>query len=70
MSEMRSYGGALDTIGERECAGIASTAQRGRDGQVVIPSGIDTGNFELNPIILFSHDVERPIATFTSLNVP
>jgi HK97 family phage prohead protease len=66
---MRSYSGSLETIGERECAGIASTAQRGRDGHVVVPSGIDSDNFELNPVILFSHDVERPVATCTSLTV-
>ena len=41
---------------------IASTADLDRDSDRIIPMGIDTANFEKNPVILWAHDYRSPHA--------
>ena len=40
--------------------GYASVDTKDRDGDVVVPKGIDTTNFEKNPIILYQHNRNSP----------
>ncbi len=42
---------------------IASTNEIARDGWVVEPSGLKTGNFLRSAAILFNHNYEQPVAT-------
>jgi len=45
-----------EQLGDRTVRFTASTATEDRDGDIVEPRGIDTTNFEQNPVILFAHD--------------
>jgi HK97 family phage prohead protease len=40
--------------------GYGSTSTKDRDGDVVVPFGIDMGNFHKNPILLYQHDRHQP----------
>jgi HK97 family phage prohead protease len=62
-------GGTLEPLGECECAGVASTAQLARDGHVLVTGGIQLANYKRNPVVLFSHDPESPVAVCTALNL-
>ena len=45
--------------GERAIVGTISTTSIDRDGDVIMPGGIDLGNFWKNPQVLFGHDAGR-----------
>lgn len=65
----RFYGGGLEQLGAREVAIIASTNQLARDGHILEPAGIDLRDYLRNPIILWQHDPECPIAIATAIGV-
>lgn len=46
--------------GERAVVARISTADVDRDGDVVLPSGIDTSEFERNPVVLMQHRADMP----------
>ena len=59
----------IATLGDREIEIRMSTAQRARDGHILEPSGCDLTNFLANPIVLFSHDVTKPVGTASDVAV-
>jgi len=52
----------FDITDEKTCVLTASTADLDRDDEIVDVGGIDLANFRKNPIILFGHDMAKPIA--------
>ena len=46
--------------GERAVVARISTSDVDRDGDVVLPSGIDTTDFEKNPVVLMQHRADMP----------
>lgn len=47
-------------LGERVVRFVASTPREDRDGDVIEPAGIKTGEFEANPVALWAHDNSQP----------
>jgi len=45
--------------GERSVVARISTTAVDRDGDVMLPSGVDMTDFEKNPVVLFGHDAGR-----------
>lgn len=68
MTMQRLIASAQD-LGEREVGVIAATNELARDGHVLEPSGINLANYRKNPIVLFGHDIEQPIAACTAIAV-
>jgi HK97 family phage prohead protease len=48
---------------------VASTDSIDRAGDIVVPSGIQLDRYRKNPVILFQHDPEKPIAKARSVGV-
>lgn len=67
--EKRFYMGGLEPLAEREVGVVASTAQLGRDGHIVEPSGIDLTAYRKNAIVLWSHSPEDPVGVTTAIGV-
>lgn len=49
-----------NTTGDRIFTSIISTADIDRDGEVVIPMGMISKDFEKNPIVVWNHDYNQP----------
>ena len=56
-------------VGAREFKFVAATSQLGRDGHVIIPAGIALNNYKRNPVVLFQHRAENPVARCTGIAV-
>ncbi len=55
-------------VDERAVVARISTISIDRDGEVLLPSGIDTREFKKNPVVLFSHDSRTiPVGTATKI---
>jgi HK97 family phage prohead protease len=63
----RFYGGAVSTLADRQVGVIMATRGVKRDGNDVIPSGIDYTNFLRCPTILWMHDPSSPVAYCSAL---
>ncbi len=58
----RAYGAESFAVGERQVRVICSTAEVDRAGDVVVQAGIDLSAYRRNPVVLWNHDPEQPIA--------
>jgi HK97 family phage prohead protease/HK97 family phage major capsid protein len=60
-----------DEDGTVKIAGMASTSDTDRAGDVVLPSAWGSGveNYKKNPIILFNHDYSKPIGRVSSISI-
>lgn len=68
MNSKRCVVTAEDTKG-RTVTGLISTTALDRDGDVLLPSGLDAREFKKNPVVLFGHDSGRlPIGKATKLS--
>lgn len=64
MSEQqrKNIGGEVKAVGERQVRVIASTATVDREGDVVVPEGIDLTEYLKNPVVLRQHNHNHPVA--------
>jgi HK97 family phage prohead protease len=58
---------AIEPLGERSVGVIMATRGVKRDGNDIVPSGIDTANFLRCPTILWMHDPSSPVAYCSAL---
>ena len=65
----RAIAAAIRSVGSREFRFTAVTARQGRDGHVLVPQGLDLTNYKKNPVILWQHRAENPVARCTGLSV-
>ena len=63
----RAFPGAVTSIGPREFKFTAVPAKRGRDGHVLVPAGVDLTDYKRNPVILYQHLPEKPVARCTGI---
>jgi HK97 family phage prohead protease len=69
LAERRTFRAAVRAVGPREFKFVASTSQLARDGHVLVPSGIQLGNYRRNPVILWQHKPETPVARCTQIGI-
>jgi HK97 family phage prohead protease len=48
---------------------VISTKDVDRDGDVVEPKGADLTNYRKNPVVLFNHDYEHPVARCSDIQI-
>lgn len=58
-----------EAIGDREARVICSTGDTDRAGDIVVQDGIDLSAYKANPIVLWGHDTDQPIAKATDIGV-
>ncbi len=61
--ELRGYSFAdseVKVLSDNEIELVGSTETVDRDGDIVVPSGIDLKNFKRNPVILAGHNYRDP----------
>ncbi len=60
----KAYSGAASTgdLGDRQVRVVISTPEVDRVGDVVVQAGIDLATYKANPIVLWNHDPNCPIA--------
>jgi HK97 family phage prohead protease len=63
------FAAALRAVGPREFRFTASTDQLARDGHILLPSGLQLGNYRKNPIVLWQHNPAQPVARCTQIGV-
>ena len=59
----------INQLGDDEVEVVMSTAALARDGHVVIPQGCRLQNYQANPIVLWSHDADKPIGNVETIEV-
>lgn len=62
-------GGVTKVVGERQVRVIVSTATPDRHGDIVEIKGIELENYRRNPVVLFMHDHDEPIARCPEIGV-
>lgn len=65
----RTYPAAMSELGPRQVRVRASTGNLGRDGLIVHPAGIDLAHYRQNPVMLWAHDPQAPIARATVIGM-
>jgi HK97 family phage prohead protease len=56
-----------DKLGPREALARISTTSVDRDGDVLLPSGLDARDYRRNPVVLLGHDMDRVVGQATNL---
>lgn len=69
MSKQRTFGGEVKAVGERQVRVVASTATLDRQGDIVVPEGIDLTQYMQNPVVLRQHDHDHPVARCSEIAV-
>jgi HK97 family phage prohead protease len=65
----QSVAAAIRSVGPREFKFVGATSQLGRDGHVIVPAGVRLGNFRRNPVILWQHMPDSPVARCITISV-
>lgn len=65
----RAYGAESFAVGDRQVRVICSTADVDRAGDMVVQTGIDLSAYRANPVVLWNHDPEQPIARAIEIGV-
>ncbi len=53
----------------RQVRVVCSTPEVGRDGIVLISEGVDLSSYKTNPVVLWQHDADRPVARAIQIGV-
>ncbi|HKM74607.1 MAG TPA: hypothetical protein VJX94_31875 [Stellaceae bacterium] len=61
--------GSIRSVGPREFKFTLCTAQLARDGHVLLPAGMDLRDYKKNPVVLFFHQPEKPVARCTQIGL-
>ena len=68
MMQRQAFVARTTTLQEkRQVKVVISTETQGRDGLVVVTSGIDVTDYRRNPVVLWGHDPAFPIAKATTI---
>jgi HK97 family phage prohead protease len=67
--QRKSYAASIAPVGERQAIVICSTGEVDRAGEVVVQDGIDLSAYKSNPIVLWQHNVDSPVAKATDIGV-
>jgi len=59
----------IDENEERTVVGIISTPDIDSDDEIVLPEAIKLNRYRKNPIVLFNHDLDKPIARATEMKM-
>ena len=65
----RAYGAESFAVGDRQVRVICSTADVDRAGDMVVQAGIELSAYRANPVVLWNHDPEQPIARAIEIGV-
>lgn len=60
---------AVKSVGERQIKVIVSDATQDRSEDIIDPMGIDYASYLKNPVVLYQHDHDQPIARCISLSL-
>jgi hypothetical protein len=63
----QTFPGSIRSVGSRGFKFTLVTPQLARDGHILLPSGMDLKDYKRNPVVLFSHMHEKPVARCTSI---
>lgn len=70
MTKMRKLIRAQITeLGDDEVEVVMSTAALARDGHILLPQGCRLENYRANPIVLWSHDPDKPVGNVETISV-
>jgi HK97 family phage prohead protease len=61
-----TFPGSIRSVAERGFKFTAVTSRLGRDGHVLVPSGVDLAEYRRAPVILWQHVTSSPVARCTS----
>jgi phage head maturation protease len=56
-----SVASSTEVVGERTDVSRITTSLMDRDFEIVLPEGIERTQYDINPIVLFGHDQNKPI---------
>lgn len=59
----------INQLGDDEVEVVMSTGQVARDGHILVPQGCRLDNYRANPIVLWSHDPDKPIGNAENIMV-
>ena len=65
----KAFASQAETLGDRQVRVICSTAEVDRVGEIVVQEGLDLGPYLDNPVVLWQHDPEQPIARAVSVEL-
>lgn len=65
----KHYAVVVKAVGDRQVRVIASTATVDRSGDIVVAEGIGLARFKQNPVVLWMHNHEKPVARCVEIGV-
>jgi len=65
----QTFPGSIRSVGSRGFRFTLVTPQVARDGHSLLPGGMDLRDYKRNPVVLFSHMHEKPVARCTSIGL-